>query len=68
MGINSRFAHGDRLPPKLEQLSWDWWYRDHLLTDDAPPGSMQPLLALPGLQRLRLAFSRALASDCLAAS
>jgi hypothetical protein len=65
MGIYSRLARGDQLPPNLEQLSWDWRYRGQLLTDDAPPGSMQPLLALTGLQRLRLAFSRALASESL---
>jgi hypothetical protein len=65
MGINSRFTRGDQLPPNLRQLSWDWRYRGQLLKDDAPPGSMQPLLALTGLQKLRLAYSRGVASESL---
>jgi Leucine-rich repeat (LRR) protein len=63
MGINSRFAHGDQLPPNLQQLSWDWRSREQLVVDNAPRASMQPLLALTRLQQLRLAFNRRLASD-----
>jgi hypothetical protein len=50
MGINSRFARGDQLPPNLRQLSWDWRCREQLVVDNAPRASVQPLLALTRLQ------------------
>jgi hypothetical protein len=66
-GKDSALTREDKLPPNLRQLTWDWRYRGQLRTEEAPPGSMQPLLALTGLQRLRLAVCKGPATS-LAAS